>query len=144
MADERIVPKATSGVRLVVIGGVVLAVLFVAYKVSYTNVPPERLAVAEMIVLASVARSGIAETLQDRGSLEGHIDELMPEAQSALSNSLGPFDWELAVDGTIRGHSARFGVALEFATKDKGLNWTCIVTPAEFAPHAGLCAVGGH
>jgi len=144
MADERVVPKATSGVRLVVLGSIVLAVLFVTYKVSYTDVPPERLAVAEMIALASVARSGIAETLADRGTLEDHMEGLLPDAQSALPNSKGPFAWELGVDGTIRGRSERYGVTLEFATKDKGLNWTCTVTPVEHAPHAGLCAVGGH
>lgn len=118
----------------------VIAVLFLAYKVGYTNVPPERLAVAEMITLASAARAGIAATLQDRGTLEGNMDGLMPDAQSALPNSKGPFEWQLDPDGTIRGRSARYGVTLEFATKDKGLNWRCTVTPAEHAPHAGLCA----
>jgi hypothetical protein len=140
MAEDRVVPKATSGVRLIVLGGIVLAVLFVAYKLSYTNVPPARLAVAEMIVLASQARTPIAETLADHGTLEGHMDGLLPEAQSALPNTKGPFEWEVGFDGTIRGRSARYGVTLEFATKDQGQTWTCRVEPAEHAPRAGLCA----
>lgn len=139
MADDRTLPKATQGVRLIVLGTIVLAVLFVAFKASYTDVPPERLAAAEMISLAQT--TAIAEAWADQGTLEGHTEMLLPPAQAQVPNSKGPFEWTLDVDGTLRGTSARYGVSVEFTTEDRGANWACQVTPPEHAPSVGRCAV---
>ena len=135
-------PKTTRGVRFLILTVIVLAVLFVAYKVSYTNVPPERVAVSELITLAGRARTAISEAFADRGTLEGMTDTLLPPTISDVQNSKGPFVWTLDADGTLTGTSERYQVSVIFRTADHGVNWTCEVAPMKFAPRAGgICAV---
>ena len=131
---------ARRALRIIAIVALVLGIAVFVLSVTYTDVPQERLAASEMISLAGSRTTPIAEAFQAWGTLDGHMEGLLPPATAEVPNSKGPFEWRLAPDGTLRGHSARYGVTVEFATQDGGLSWTCHVEPPEFAPRVGTCA----
>ena len=125
-----------SALRVVLALAAICFLLWFVGRVAYTHIPPQRLAADEMLALAAAQKTPIAELFADRGTLEGALAEVTPAATSESPNSKGPFRWEVGLDGTIRGSSARFEVRIELSTPDQGLTWKCKVDPAEYAPSA--------
>ena len=123
-----------SAVRILGILFALCVVAYLLYSVVYTNVPNNRLAVAEAISATAALRDQIAERIARRGSIEGVGGDIAPPAP--VNTKFGVVAVSVSTNGMIRMKSENpvFDVEMVVSKENSGILWHCRGIPEESLP----------